>query len=648
MSALRDEQLELLGVSPELRDEMLATIARTELSPARKGQAGAFTLSWQGRSLHSRHDPQKEAERQLVEFESEDDAQLVLFFGAGLGYSIQRFVSEHANPIVWLEPHGEILARALEVQDLREAIRAGRLTVLTGMPTDDHFQEIFRGRGNSEILFVSHRASYQADGIYAQLQQSVENFLNKKDVNLATLSRFDRSWARNLSENFAPLTKARPVARLFNTTPGATALVCGAGPSLTRDLPELLKIRDRCVVIAVDTALQILLKHGLDPDIVVSVDPQPVNRYYLEGCEDSRALFVVDPTTCYASLRLLPPERLYYLWSPFPLAKLFFDALDEAPGEVAFGGSVSTNAYDLALKMGWRRVLLAGQDLSFTGGLAHAKGAVLEERLNYKETRYFRREMHNYRQLSALPVRYLAGSDVPDMIDARAGRAPEAGAGGNVTHAAGQVRANDKLVIFHRWFSQRFAADLRDRPELELLNLASSGAEFPGVARVRPQNVEFRAEDRAPDAAGWQSARANAAHTRFDAAGFQERLAALAEECAGFAELLEPGVRDSAALYERASKGRRDAKYDALLEQMQRLDERVRQRSELMELAGSAMQKQIFQITENYRKELSQEEAADPHLASAKQSQLLYSGLLSAARDYERWFGRAARLCARH
>lgn len=636
MSAQRDEQLQLLGVLPELRDEMLANIDRTELTPARKGE-GAFTLSWQGRALHSRHDPIKEAERQLTEFECEDAEQLVLFFGAGLGYSIVRFVSEHANPIVWLEPHGEILARALEVQDLREAIRSGQLTVLTGMPTDDHFQETFRGRGNTEILFISHRASYQADGTYAQLQQSVENFLNKKDVNLATLSRFDRSWARNLSENFAPLTRARPVARLFHTTPGATALVCGAGPSLTRDLPKLLKIRDRCVVIAVDTALQILLKHGLDPDIVVSVDPQPVNRYYLEGCEDSRALFVVDPTTCYASLRLLPPERLYYLWSPFPLAKLFFDALDEAPGEVAFGGSVSTNAYDLALKMGCRRVLLAGQDLSFTGGLAHAKGAVLEERLNYRETRYFRRELHNYRQLSALPVRYLPGRDVPDMICADAGDAKR---------SAGQVRANDKLVIFHRWFSQRFAADLRDYPELELLNLASSGAEFPGVARVLPENVEFRTQDRAPAAAGWQGKLAEAAHPHFDSAGFQQRLAELAEECARFAELLEPGVRDSAALYGRASQGQRDAKYDALLKQMRRLDERVRQQSELMELAGSAMQKQIFQITENYRKELSPEEAADPHLASAKQSQLLYSGLLSAARDYERWFARAARLCA--
>ncbi len=342
-----------------------------------------------------------------------------------------------------------------------------------------------------------------------------------------------------------------------------------------------------------------------------------MNRYYLEGCEASRALFVVDPTTSYLSLRMIPPERLFYTWSPFPLAKLFFDALrNEEPGEVAFGGSVSTNAYDLALKLGCRRVLLAGQDLSFTGGLAHAKGAVLEERLNYRESRFFRREMHNYLQLSALPVRMLPGD----------------------------VRANDKLAIFHAWFERRFAADLAEQPSLEILNVASAGARFESVERAPLAEVTFNDHERRPDLA---SALAQAP-VDFDAAGFADRLAQLARDFQKFSGLLAPGIEDSRSLYEQARSGRRDADYERLLGNMQRLDENVRAESEMMDIAGSAMQKVIFQITENYRKDLSEAEAADPHVASAKQSMLLYEGLYGAAQDHARWFRQAARLQTMH
>jgi hypothetical protein len=63
---------------------------------------------------------------------------------------------------------------------------------------------------------------------------------------------------------------------------------------------------------------------------------------------------------------------------------------------------VSTNAYDLARKMGCNPVFLVGQDLAFSDGQVHARGAALEERLSWKESRVNRREMHNYAQLTAI------------------------------------------------------------------------------------------------------------------------------------------------------------------------------------------------------------------------------------------------------
>ena len=78
--------------------------------------------------------------------------------------------------------------------------------------------------------------------------------------------------------------------------------------------------------------------------------------------------------------------------------------------------------------MGASKSYFVGQDLAFTDGLAHSKGAILEERLNFKETRYFRRELHNYRQLSYLQKIPISG------------------------YAGEQYITNEKMQIFRKWF----------------------------------------------------------------------------------------------------------------------------------------------------------------------------------------------------
>jgi hypothetical protein len=78
-------------------------------------------------------------------------------------------------------------------------------------------------------------------------------------------------------------------------------------------------------------------------------------------------------------------------------------------GEMCHGGSVSTNAYDFAKRLGAYPIILAGQDLAFTKGLAHAKGSYLDEQIHNKTNRISNAEMFNRRQLTFLPKILLPG-----------------------------------------------------------------------------------------------------------------------------------------------------------------------------------------------------------------------------------------------
>ncbi len=600
-------QLKLLGL-PESEINELAALRQIEfLEETRESRP---TCLWRGRYLHSRFAPGKEAERAASAIKTENGDQLVLFAGAGLAYVIAEFCNQRANPCIWFEPNPEILALALSVTDLRAAVQDGRLSLFLGEPDEETLREMFRGRTGADVVFAVHRASADADEIYARLETRLVEHLNKKNVNLATLARFDRVWAKNLAFNFRALRRARPVARLFDCTPGATALVCGAGPSLYEDL-ERLKLtpgaRENAVWIAVDTALAPLHAAGFAPDLTVSVDPQALNRYYLEGERDS-SWIVIDPTTTYLTPRLVGADRLVFTSSPFALARLFFDYCEESVGELAFGGSVSTNAYDLAVRMGCRRILLIGQDLAFTNGLAHSRGATLEERLNFRERRTFRRELHNYRQLSALPVRGLPG-------------------------AAGPVATNDKLTIFYRWFAKRFRSD-RARG-VEIWNLTGGGAAFEDApagdatqlfAEARPVRFQDCVRERL------------SAPLEFRGRDFDDRLAALASEFREYGALLARGASLATRSLELARAGDRGAEYARLQAELSRLEARALNQPELSAIAGGAVQSAIFQITENFRTAGAALEKEDPHLALAEKTHALYNGLRSAVELHARWF----------
>lgn len=596
MSSLLQEQWPSVRPGPAV-----TTSVPLEISTSASGVSIAL---FGERRLHSQHDPLREALRAATSLAPEAD-QLVVFFGAGLGYVVAECLRLYPNDCVWFEPLEPLAKLALARLDVSAELRRGRLRVHTGLPEESTLEEIFRGRSNVGVRFYGHQASYQAHPVYASVQQRCEAYLNRKTVNMATLSRFDREWAHNICKNFAILRRARPIAELFGRYEGQTAVVCGAGPSLAGSLAEISSLRKAVVLIAVDTAVRPLSLAGLDPDFVVTVDPQPVNRHYLEAYTGA-ARFLVDPTTSYLGLRRLSPERLYYCASPFPLAKLLYQNLPGPPGEIAFGGSVSTNAYDLACKLGCSRILLYGQDFSFTGGLAHVRGAVLEERWNFREHRLARRESHNFRQLSALPVRYL-----PGILEK-------------------QVPTNDKLVIFYNWFRGRVSADLARG--LTVINRTAAGAALP-VAQILPADLE--------ESGGAKETMPGSAHVSDSSPAMVDLQAfgrTIGTTLTGLDQLLamaRSALAGARALAEahRAAQQRSpqhwsaDAQYQAALAKMDGLDHEVRERLGADDLVGSLMQRSILRITEGYQHQPGSEQPLTP----IEQTVEIYLALVGAA-----------------
>lgn len=577
-------------------------------------KTGDDTLVIDGVWIHSQFDPKKEALRFVSELPHDGTERIYLLFGAGIGYIIPYLLERPKVTILWMEPFSFLIREALSKFDFSEAFLSEKLVLITGDHLEDQLTEAVKGKGTHPISFVPHRGSWQwKESEYHKLKLIAEQMFHKKDVNLATLTRFEKIWAKNICYNLPELSQFRPVADLFGIASGTNIVIACAGPSLSESIPDLQKYRNQFLLLAVDTAVPILTSFGVDPDLIYSVDPQALNSQYLEDYQGI-GILIFDPTSTYLSLRLdKGPNKGFVTSSPFPLLQLLEKTSTGEIGSVPFGGSVSTNAASLGTLMGAEKVYLVGQDLSFTKGLAHSKGAVLEERLNYLESRKFRREKHNYKQLFALPQKQVLGIQYETYI------------------------TNEKMLIFKKWFEDH----TKENP---WINLTKFGAKLEGMEHsvfekefVRDGKIQEKQIESVTHVKNLIHSKLKENNSFFDRTQLTKEIQTTINSLIEFGILVKQGFHISQRIYQQIQKNQINPKtFSEDIKQMDGIDELVSEKKGLNEILSLGIQRVILTITEGYDDHLSLEEKENLQLGVAKKSLLLYEGLYESVRSTKR------------
>lgn len=424
-----------------------------------EGKYGHKIIKLNGKYLNSRIQPEKEAERQFANFNSQvhtGENPVVIVPGGGHGYFIHKVIDAHIPVIVWIEPYDEIFEsvrsqlhyhypllsilykdnadkKAASNKSRSETVLIRLKDVSSETDFDNQLSDFGLSSLNPASTFVyAHPPSLQHK-TYQSIFETINEILNRKSVNQTTLNTFQKVWNSNIYRNINLLNKSLPLSAIPPAFRNRKCIIFGAGPSLTSHLDNLRNIIPESVLIAVDTAISTLTRAGFDPDFIISADPQAINAYHLAGYE-GRAALVTDLS---ASPLVTQNFRntIYLFENPLPLAGYFHKRFDFHPGSLAYGGSVSTNAYDLAKQLNAEAVILAGQDLAFSNTRVHSKGSRLEEAVSFKEYRLHRRETHNLNQRMALPPVKL----------------PEFGK---------YTWTNQKMVIFANWFRRNIDREI--------------------------------------------------------------------------------------------------------------------------------------------------------------------------------------------
>ncbi len=196
---------------------------------------------------------------------------------------------------------------------------------------------------------------------------------------------------RITGESFTPLWQSNFQANreLLQRNPGIVALgregrfvdcaaiLVGAGPSLDKQLPYLFQVRNEALIIACDAALRPLLKAGITPHIVVSLDPQEEILRFFTGLQTASSLLVA-PSVAHPLVVKGWRGKILFFHKLAPEIPALTEIAKAMPhlATLVPGGSVLSIGYDLAFKIGCQPIIFVGQDLSYTGKNSHSRSSV--------------------------------------------------------------------------------------------------------------------------------------------------------------------------------------------------------------------------------------------------------------------------------
>lgn len=339
-----------------------------------------------GRQMCSKHRPRDEAQR-LVESIDLVEHAVVVVMGFGMGYHVQELAERigKAGAIIVYEPDISVMRAVLEQVDHSQWIE--KSNIIWCVNANDRGTLAGKLKGSESILaqgvkFLDHPVSRDRLGSRSgEFARMLSEFMDSTRTVLLTNLMRAADTARNLLLNIDHYVAGDGIAELKDVATDIPAVVVSAGPSLRRNMHLLQQpgIRDRVVIIAVQTVLKPLLEAGIKPHFVTALDYHEISRRFYEGLTErdvEGVTLVAEPKVHPAVLDIFP-GTIRCCGASF-LDDLLGDAQREM-GSLPPGTTVAHLCMYLARHLGCNPIAMIGQDLGFTDGLYYGPGTAIDD-----------------------------------------------------------------------------------------------------------------------------------------------------------------------------------------------------------------------------------------------------------------------------
>lgn len=337
--------------------------------------------------LTSRYDANYAGDVWVEQLDDVNSTALVIIAGVGNGIYIKKALKKLNKDVrvIIYEPDIDIFIEAMKNVDLTDII--GRCTLIV-KGINDKILSVLMSGGISYSLIEYTRFCvlpnywniYEAD--IMSVKETITDAIARQQMDKNTYIKYGQEVFDNVLSNLWMVLSNSNVNELYNAIAvneeykNVPAVIVAAGPSLNKNIEKLKKYRKKVFVIACDAALNPLLYNNIIPDIAVSVDShKPLSHF---SNDKVRNIPFVLSSTCVEWFQKEHRGKKFFFGDSYLLVKLL-GSFNKRFGMLDTGGSVANDAFSLADILGFKNIILIGQDLAYSNGMYYAEGVVRQQ-----------------------------------------------------------------------------------------------------------------------------------------------------------------------------------------------------------------------------------------------------------------------------
>ncbi|ECK7465722.1 TPA: motility associated factor glycosyltransferase family protein [Campylobacter jejuni] len=314
-------------------------------------------------------------------------------YGIGNALLIKN-LSKHYKHLFVFESEIELFILALSTIDLSEELCSGKIYLIDIKEERVDIQLLILFDMKDMFEYLSLYEMFVNNVYYKKFYEDIwhkADELCEKNIkivirNLGLNLTISFQCYSHLLQNIPSMLGSIPFQRILSERKNKfeNAIVVSAGPSLAKQLPLLKAYQDKAVVFCADGALSMLEKEGVVPDYVLNIDFEDLPLRFFKNKQNKLSLNILSCATHPSLVHFLDNKSV--ILRDDPLYQRF--NLNDF-GYIDTGTHVSHFSYTLALALGFKNIIMIGQDLAFDEeGNSHSKGFDFGEKFEEEHKKY--------------------------------------------------------------------------------------------------------------------------------------------------------------------------------------------------------------------------------------------------------------------
>ncbi|WP_330948827.1 motility associated factor glycosyltransferase family protein [Virgibacillus sp. MG-45] len=391
---LIDNTLFLRNRFPQLRKTMLENEYNIADFQVIDSKSGPKTIqveieSDKQRMIHSMYDPVREAERIIASHaDTITEDTHVFFYGIGMGYHVERFISQFpGNSYSLFEPVPEIFSAMTANKLLQEMATENLKALYIDYPnnTDAYIHEFQR---NNKAIHIIMLPSYET--VFPEqtkkFREKIKQAILDRRTNLYTNVNYQKRWIKNSFLNFehvlqTPNLLHDDIGKQFE---GKPAIIVSAGPSLKEEIDNIRYIKEHnlAYIFSVGSAINSLLEFDILPDAVFTYDPSETNQNVFKkmiekGIEDIPMVF--GSSVGYETLQKYKGPKMHFITTQDRTSFYFLeDQLNVEKDLILDAPSIAVMTFQILNKLGASPIIFAGQNLGYLHNRLYSEGVTYD------------------------------------------------------------------------------------------------------------------------------------------------------------------------------------------------------------------------------------------------------------------------------